>query len=411
MSVTHQEIVAGIDVHKSLLVVVVARPEEDEKDYLCRRFGASKFQLEEVRTWLTELGVTKVAMESTAKYWKPVWLALEGHFQLLLAQPRSTAAPRGRKTDSQDARRIVKRLRADDLTLSYVPGQEQRIWRDLMRSRLSYQEQVTRLRNRIEGLLEEGQIKISGLLSDLLGYSGWRILEALAEGESDAKKLASLAHEQVKATEEQLQEALAGEMQLPHRLLLKQAMDQIRLLEKQVKELEQTIAGELKQHQDTVNRLCGVVGIGLIGAFEYIAQLGPQAQTFATPGKAASWAGVCPGREESAGVSSNNQCPKGNRYLKRQLVQNAWAAVRAQGSQFQRLYNRLVGRLGAQKAILAVAHRLLIVIWKILHQGASYDRSKDQIKPESLRERVRKHLRSLRALGLKVSIENGATVG
>jgi transposase len=411
MSSAHEQVVAGIDVHKSMLMVVVARPEQDEKDYLCRRFGASKLELEELRTWLTELGVLQVAMESTAKYWKPVWLALEGHFQLWLAQARSTAAPRGRKTDSRDARRIVKRLRADDLTLSYVPEQEQRMWRDLLQTRLTYQEQITRLRNRIEGFLEEGQIKISGLLSDLFGFSGWRILEALAEGESDAGKLAALAHEKVRATPEQLRQALSGKMEPLHRLLLKQALVQIRLLDQQIKELEHTIAEQLRQHQDTVSRLCAVVGIGAVGAFEYIARLGPQAKTFPTAAQAASWAGVCPGREESAGVSSNNQCPKGNRYLKRQLVQNAWAAVRAKGSQFERLYKRLVVRLGPQKAIIAVAHRLLIVIWKILHEGASYDRSKDQIKPEALKVRARKHLRSLRALGLKVSIENGEAVG
>ena len=233
MSSINSEVVAGIDVHKAMLAVVIARPGQNATEYVSRKFGAGRWQLKELIDWLLELGVGRVAMESTAQYWKPVWYALEPFFQLVLAQPRSTAAPRGRKMDFADAKRIVRRLLADDLIISFVPEAEQRRWRLLTRARTAAMQQITRLRNQIEGLLEEGQIKISGLLSDLLGLSGWRMSQALAKGESNPEVLAKLAHEHVRASQEQLLEALDGRMESAHRLLLKQSLDQIDQLREQ----------------------------------------------------------------------------------------------------------------------------------------------------------------------------------
>jgi transposase len=241
MSTMNGEVVAGIDVHKAMLAVVVARPGQNETEYLSRKFGAGRYQLKELVDWLLKLDVRRVAMESTAQYWRPVWYALEPYFQLILAQPRSTAAPRGRKMDFADAQRIVRRLLADDLTISFVPEAEQRRWRLLTRARTTAMQQITRLRNQIEGLLEEGQIKLSSLLSDLLGLSGWRMLQALAKGESDPEALAKLAHEHVRASQEQLREALDGRMDSGHRLLLRQSLEQIEQLRKQAEELDQEI--------------------------------------------------------------------------------------------------------------------------------------------------------------------------
>ena len=242
MSLINSEAVAGVDVHKAMLAVVVARPEQNETEYLSQKFGAGRCQLKELVDWLLQLGVRRVAMKSTAQYWKPVWCALEPYFQLILAQPRSTAAPRGRKMDFADAKRIVRRLLADDLTISFVPEVEQRRWRLLTRARTTAMQQITRLRNQIEGLLEEGQIKISGLLSDLLGLSGWRMLQALSQGECDPEVLANLAHEHVRDSQQQLREALDGHMDSAHRLLLRQALELIEQLRQQAEELDQEIA-------------------------------------------------------------------------------------------------------------------------------------------------------------------------
>lgn len=412
MSSTNSEVVAGIDVHKAMLAVVVARPGQNETEYASRKFGAGRWQVRELIDWLLELGVVRVAMESTAQYWKPVWYALEPFFQLILAQPRSTAAPRGRKMDFADAKRIVRRLLADDLTISFVPEAEQRRWRLLTRARTAAMLQITRLRNQIEGLLEEGQIKISGLLSDLLGLSGWRMLRALANGKSDPETLAKLAHEHVRASQEQLREALDGRMESAHRLLLRQSLDQIEQLRQQAEELDQEIARLFQQHQAAIERLCAVPGISLTAAFQIVAEIGPQAKTFATPGKLASWAGLCPGREESAGVSVSNRCASGNRTLKRVLTQCAWAAVRNKKSQFHRLFQRWRGLLGARKAIIAVAHRMLLVIWKLLHEAETYNDAGCQLTPETIRRRMLKCVKGLEALGFRVTVaQNGQTPG
>jgi transposase len=306
--------------------------------------------------------------------------------------------------DFADARRIVRRLLADDLTISFVPEAEQRRWRLLTRARTTAMQQITRLRNQIEGLLEEGQIKISGLLSDLLGLSGWRMLQALSKGESDPEVLAKLAHEHVHASQQQLREALDGRMDNAHRLLLRQSLDLIDQLRKQTEELDQEIARLLEQEQDAIGRLCAVPGISLTAAFQVVAEIGPQARTFASPGKLASWAGLCPGREESAGVSVSNRCARGNRTLKRVLTQCAWAAVRNKKSQFSRLFQRWRSVIGARKAITAVAHRMLLVIWKLLHEGQVYTDPGCQLSPETIRRRMLKCVKGLEALGFCVVI-------
>ena len=405
MSSMNNDVVAGIDVDKAMLAVVVARPEQTETEYMSRKFGAGRWQLKELVEWLQQLGVRRVAMESTAQYWKPVWYALEPHFQLILAQPRSTAAPRGRKMDFADAKRIVRRLLADDLTISFVPEAEQRRWRLLTRARTTSMQQITRLRNQIEGLLEEGQIKVSGLLSDLLGLSGWRMLQALAKGESDPEVLAKMAHEHVRASQEHLREALDGRMDSAHRLLLRQSLDQIEQLRKHVGELDEEIVRLFDHQQEAIARLCAVPGISLTAAFQVVAEVGARAQTFASPGKLASWAGLCPGREESAGVSVNNRCARGNRTLKRVLTQCAWAAVRNQKSQFFRLFQRWRAQIGARKAITAVAHRMLLVIWKLLHEGEAYADSGCQLSPETIRRRMLKCVKKLESLGFRVTIK------
>jgi transposase len=405
MSLEYNQVAAGIDVHKSMLAVVVARRGQNELEYEQRRFGTGRYELERLRDWLLELEVGQAAMESTAQYWKPVWYALEPYFRLTLAQPRSTAAPRGRKTDFADAKRIVKRLSADDLTISFVPEAEQRRWRLLTRARSSATQQITQLRNHIEGLLEEGQIKVSGLLSDLLGWSGWRMLSALAAGESDPEKLAKLAHEQVRATPEQLREALDGQLESAHRLLLKQHLDQIELLRKQTEELDQETTRVLRQQQEVIHRLCGIPGISLLSAFQILAEVGAEAAAFATPGKLASWVGYCPGREESAQVSKSNRCPPGNKALKRLLNQCAWASIRNKDCQFYRLFQRWRSTVGVKRAIVAVAHRMAIVIWKILHEKQGYKDPGCQLSPQAIRRRMRKCVKGLEKLGFEVIVK------
>jgi transposase len=236
------------------------------------------------------------------------------------------------------------------------------------------------------------------------------MLRALAKGESDPQTLAKLAHEHVRASQDQLQEALDGRMESAHRLLLRHSLDQIEQLRKQVEELDQQIARLFGQHHDAIERLCAAPGISLTAAFQIVAEIGPQAKTFASLGKLASWAVLCPGREESAGVSVSNRCARGNRTLKRVLTQCAGAAVRNKKSQFYRLFQRWLGALGVRKAIIAVAHRMLLVIWKLLHEGETYTDAGCQLTPETIRRRMLKCVKGLEALGFRVTVARNTPI-
>jgi transposase len=397
--------VAGIDVHKAMLAVVVGRSEQSEREWIRRKFGTTRLELEHLRAWLQQLEVHEVAMESTAQYWKPVWLTLEGHFQLHLAQARSTTGPKGRKTDFRDAVRIVKRLLADDLTLSYVPEPEQRRWRMLTRGRHQLIRERTRLHNQIEALLEEGQIKLSCVVSDLLGVSGYRILRALAKGETDVVKLAELADPRLHVTPAKLQEAVSGQMHDQHRILLRLFLDRLDLVDQQTVELGKVIGEAMKDHQTAITRLSLIPGLGIDSAHQMVAELGPEAAAFPSAAQCCSWVGVCPGRQESAGISESNRCPKGNPTMRRLLNQAAWASVKTKDSHFQDLFRRLVPRLGIKKAIVAVAHHLLKVIWKILHEKVQYQEFGALANNERARNRRKQKLvRELRRLGFAVQI-------
>jgi transposase len=399
-------VIAGIDVHKKMLAVVVARADAPDKPLQEARFGASMGELGKLSEWLQQLEVTDVVMESTAKYWKPVWMALESSFRLHLAQAMSNRAPRGRKTDFGDCRRLVRRWVAGDLRLSYVPEGEQRKWRLLTHTRLQYVRQVVRLRNQMEGVLEEAGIKLSGIVSDLLGMSGLRILDALAGGQTDAAALAALGDDRLRVSKAALEDALRGRVEAEHQLLLRQHLEQVRELTRQIQELDAAIGASLHQHAEAVERLCEVPGIAVTAAEQIIAEIGPQAAAFDSPEQMASWIGVCPGRQESGGDSHSNRSPKGNRTMRSVLTQVAWAAVRTRESRWRGLFTRWVSRLGPQKAIWAVAHRMARLIWKLLHQGVRYlERELFQLRPEVVARRKQRLLRELRKLGYEVALQ------
>jgi transposase len=371
---TERYVVAGIDVHKSRLAVVVAEGKVGEMEFQRRRFGSTPSPLRELAAWLRQQEVAEAVMESTAQYWRPVGLALEGVCELHLAQARSQEARRGRKSDFRDAERLVHRFLADELVLSFVPNEEQPGWRWLPRTRYALVRERSRVQNQSEGLLEDGQIKLSSKITDLFGASGRRILRALAEhsgGPLDTQKLASLADEQVRASREELQDARDGRWLPRHSLLLGMHLDRLQVLDKQIEQLYIEIGQALPGHQDAVSRLSEVPGWGPDAAMQGIAEVGPAAATFPSPEELSSWVGGGPGENVSAGQSTSDQSPKGNCTLRRLLDQAAQAAVKKKGSFFQHLYRRLVPRLGEPKALWAVAHRLCRLVWKILHQGGA----------------------------------------
>ena len=414
--------IAAIDVHKKMLAVVTADiAVEGEYDFERRQFGTGPDQLRALTEWLVEQKIQEVVMESTAQYWRSVWQTLERSWKtecqkwegagpmsgtLHLAQAQSNRGPRGRKKDFVDAERLLKRLVAQELIMSFVPDAEQRLWRTVVRRKYQLTCARVRLQNQLESLLEEAQLKLSSLVSDLLGASARRMLKALADGETSPSALAALADKRLRATQEQLCDALGASKELNqvYRRLLKMSLEDLQLIEGQMGQLDREIANLLSHYQDAVQRLAEVPGLGADSAQQIIAEVGAAAATFPSAKHLASWVGVCPGQEESAGVSVSNRSPKGNRFMRRLLNQAANAAVKVKGSIFEIVFRRLLPRLGFKQAIWAIAHRLCRLIWKILHQSVRYDERGPAVSLKSRAARTTKMIRELRNLGYHVEL-------
>jgi transposase len=300
---------------------------------------------------------------------------------------------------------LVHRLVAGELVLSYVPEEEQQGWRLLTRTRYQLVCERGRVQSQIEGLLEDAQVKLSSVITDLLGASGRRILEAMAQqqGPHDPAKLAELGHVKLRASREELTDALDGRWLERHRFLLRIHLRRIRELDSQIEQIQQQTAAAMQSCREAVARLIQVPGIRTEGALQILAEIGPTAAAFPSPEQLASWVGVCPGQQESAGQSYSRRSAKGNWQMRRLLSQAAHAASHAKGSFFESLYRRLVARIGPQKAIWAVAHRLCRLIWKLLHQGTSYqERGAPTASPKSIRRRQLKLAAEFRKLGFQV---------
>src|SRR6267154_1363507 len=396
--------IAGIDVHKKMLAVVVSDVEiESEYQFERRMFGSNPEQLRSLAGWLLEQEAEEVVMESTAQYWKPVWGALERYWKPLrerregarrrsgtlhLAQAQSNRGRRGRKRDFPDA--------------------EQRLWRTVTRKKYQLRCDRVRLQNQVESLLEEAHIKLSSLVSDLLGLSARRMLKAIAEGETNPATLAALADQRLRATPEQLCDTLGActELNDVYRRLLKMALEELRLIDEQIGQLDQEMANLLSQHQDSVKRLAEVPGLGVDSAQQIIAEVGPTAATFPSEKCLSSWVGACPGDDESAGVNYSHRSPKGNRHMRRLLNQAANAAARTKGSIFEIVYRRSVPRLGHNQTIGAIAHRQCRLIWLILHQGVRYEERGPSVTKQSKQNRTARMIRQLRSLGYRIEQPN-----
>src|ERR1035437_4124190 len=387
--------IAAVDVHKKKMLAVVVADVAGEGEYQFerRKFGATPGELHLLAQWLDQQEVEEVVMESTAQYWKPVWGTLERYWKparqkregaskmcgtLHLCQAKSNHGPRGRKNDFADGERMIKRLVAQELVLSFVPDEEQRLWRTVTRRKHQLTRAKVGFKNQLESLLEQAHIKLSSFVSDLLGLSARRMLKALAEGETDPAALAGLADRRLRATPEQLRDALGACAQLNgvYRRLLKMALEQLEVIETHIEQL------------DVVKRVAEVPGFGVDSALQMIAEVGPKAAAFRSEKALSSWVGVCPGNQESAGESQSTRSPKGNRPMRRLLNQAAQSAVKVKGSIFEVAFSRLLPRLGYKQAIWAIAHRLCRVLWLILHKGVRYEERGPAVSAKSKRTRA-----------------------
>lgn len=412
--------IAGIDVHKKMLAVVVADISRGgEFQWIRRQFGTTPAELHLLAQWLEQLQVEEVVMESTAQYWRPIWGTLEQYWQpamrkreqapkmagtLHLCQAQSNRARRGRKKDFRDAERLVKRLVAQELILSFVPDPGQRLLRTITRRRFQLTRAKVMFQNQLESLLEQAHIKLSSLVSDLLGVSARRMLKALAEGECNPSVLAAMADRGLHATQEQLRDALAASTQMNkhYRRLLKMALDELQMVETHIEVLDREAMELLRGHQEVVRRVAAVPGFGVDSAMQMIAEVGVEAANFMGPKELSSWVGVCPGDQESAGKSQSTRSPKGNRHMRRLLNQAAQSAVKVKGSIFEITFKRLLPRLKYKAAIWAIAHRLCRLLWLLLSKRVDYEERGAEVTAKSKRVRTSRMIRELKKLGYRI---------
>jgi transposase len=400
--------VAGLDVHLKWIQCAV-RCRQDSGKWLTqvRSFGTMTRDLRALADYLQALGVTHVAMESTGVLWKPVWNVLEGRFTLLLVNPRHLKKVPGRKTDVTDAAWIAQLLQCGLLCGSFVPARVLRDLRDLTRHRAQLCAEHTRAANRIHKLLEDTNIKLGAVASDVLGKSGRSMLRGLLRGERDTEKLANMAQGRLRKKIPELQLALEGNCTEHHRYVLGRLLSHLGYLESQMSEFSTRISRAVwgLLSADDIRRLDAIPGVNIRSIENIIAEIGADMSIFPDEHHLASWCGMCPGNEESGGRRLRSRTRRGNRWLRRALVEAAWGASRTKNSYLMAQYRRLAGKRGKKRAIVAVAHSLLVIIYHVLKHKVEYHdlgpNYFDRLEPERLRRYL---VKRLQALGFDVSL-------
>jgi transposase len=393
----------GLDVHKKSITACVLVAEEKARQRFQRRFGTNTADILELASWAKEFGVTHVAMESTGVYWKPIWNLLEGKFELLLVNAAHIKNVPGRKTDMKDCEWIAQLLQHGLLRASFVPDRRIRELRDLNRQRVALIGERNRVTNRVQKVLEDANIKLASVASDALGLSGRSMLEALIAGEQDPERLAALARGLLKHKVDALRLALNGKVNEHHRFCLKQLLAQYDFLNRQILELDEEIRRRSEFMKDAIEWLDTIPGVDAVAARALLAEIGPEMQQFPTAKHCASWAGLCPGNEESAGKRLNSRTRKGSPWLRRVLVQTAWAASHAKNTYLRSQFHRLAARRGKKRALVAVAHTILVIAWHLLKRHCTYQELGGDYFEKLYRETLQRSLvRRLERMGHEV---------
>jgi transposase len=397
---------AGLDVHQASVVccVLIGAPGRKPQKLL-RTFGTTTRELEALRAWLAGHGVTHVGMESTGVYWKPVYAVLEGHFQLIVGNAHHIKNVPGRKTDVKDAEWIAQLVRHGLIAKSFVPPPAIRDLRELLRHRRALIETRTAARNRVLKLLEGANVKLSGVASDVFGVSGWAMLEALAAGTSAPAEMAGLARGRMRRKAAELEAALEGRVREHQRFLLGMQLRGLEAIERDLEALDARIEAQLEPFRAQHRLLMQIPGVDRLTAAVILAEIGTDMDAFATAQRLAAWAGLAPGNYESAGKPKGAGTRRGNVFLKSALFAAASAAVKTKGSYYRDKYNRLRARRGPVRALLAIAHKLLLAAFHMLSTGETFrDLGESYLDQVARKRSTTKLVQRLNSLGYDVML-------
>jgi transposase len=404
MQVIHP-VCCGIDVHAAQLTACLRRVSEDGQITTeVVEYGTTYGALVAFRSWLQAHQCPIVAIESTGVYWKPVYHVLSEAVEVHLANSRDVRQRPGKKTDKRDATWIAELLAHGLITPSFVPPPKIRALRDLTRTRVSLVQMCTQAKNRIYKILEDTNIKLASVVSDLFGKSARRMLDALVAGERDPAKLSAMALGTLRGKIPQLEVALEGQFTEHHAKLIKGALELVDVLGRQIAEMDQQLQELMSEMTPQLEQLDSIPGVSEITARDLIAEIGLDMRRFGSASRLASWAGLSPGNNESAGKRRKGRTRKGNRYLRRVLVQCAWA-TRKTSTFLGRTFRRLEARLGSKKAAMAVAHKILVIIYHLLLEGTFYEEERyDRLLPKQEERERKRAIKALERLGFSVTL-------
>ena len=405
MQVIHQRC-AGLDVHKKTVVacILITSPEGKVQKQI-RTFSTMTVDLLALADWLESFGVTHIALESTGVYWHPVFNLLEEQHTILLVNPQHMKAVPGRKTDAKDSEWLADLLRHGLLQASFIPPQPIRAIRTLTRYRKTLVQERAQEINRLQKVLEGANIKLAAVATDILGLSGRAMLEAMVHGEQDADLLAELARGKLRAKLPQLRQALDGRLQPSHRFLIERILAHIDFLEESLALVQQEIELALRPFEEAITLLESIVGIHETAAAAIVAEIGVDMSRFPSAKHLASWAGVCPGNKQSAGKRLSGKPTKGNPYLRAILAEVVWAISHTKDNYLSAQYHRLARRLGKKKAIVAVSHSVLVIIYHLLQEKQPYtDLGADYFDKLDTARIERNHIHRLEQLGYTVTL-------
>ena len=400
---------AGLDVHQKTVVACMRWMQGARIEKEVRTFATTVPGLLELLQWLQSHGCEAAVMESTGVYWKPVWRILEGAMELVLANAREVRNLPGRKTDVKDADWLSDLLAHGLIRSSFVPPAPQRALRDLTRTRTQLSRELTRHTLRLQKTLEDAGIKLTNVLTDILGATGRAILEAMIAGTTDAEALVELRRKGIKATREEMVAALQGRITDHHRFLLRLHLEQIDGLDEAMAKLDARIAEQLEPFRAQLQLLRTVPAVGEHTAAVILAEIGPDMTRFPTAGHLVSWAGLCPKNDESAGQPRSRRLRRGNRWLKTATVQVAWAAARKKDGYHQRFYRQVKARRGPKKAVVAVAASLLTSVYHVLLRATPYEDPRPlELTAKTKRRAIHRLLNRLATMGVEVEVKNAA---